>query len=59
MWGFGGEDYMSNIKKVFNGCERGGKGANRPKEDEGIGHSKLKRMGMMGKWMEVETQFGI
>jgi len=40
-------------------CKLGGKGANRPKEDEGISHNKLKRMGMMGRWMEVETQLGI
>ncbi len=40
---------MTNTIKVFNGCDdRGGKGANKPKEDERTGHSKLKRMGMMG-----------
>jgi hypothetical protein len=30
-----------------------------PKKDEVISQSKLRGMGMMGKWMEVGTQLGI
>ncbi len=49
-----------NTGKTFNGCgEQGGKGANRPRKDEGTSHSKLRRMGTMGEWMEAKTQLGI
>ncbi len=35
------------------------KGAHKSREDERIGQSKLRGMGMMGKWMEVGTELGI
>jgi hypothetical protein len=60
MWGHKGEDYKIDITKTPSGCgEWGEKKANGPKEDEGIGQSKLKGMGMMVKWMETRTQLGI
>jgi len=56
MQGHKGEDLITNIGKSPSGCgRRGEKKANELREDEGIGWSKLGRIGMMGKWMEVET----
>jgi hypothetical protein len=47
---------MVDIREALNGCGgEGGKRVDRPKEDEGTVRSKLKGMGMMGKWMEVRA----
>ncbi len=35
------------------------KRAHKLREDERIGQSELKRMGMMGKWIEVGMELGI
>ncbi len=57
MWGRGG---TTNKGEALSGCgEQDGKGANKPKKGEGIGWSKLKKMGMLGEWMEVGTHLGI
>ncbi len=49
-----------NVGKTLNGhCGRSGKSANGPKEDERTSQSKLKRVGMMGGWMEAGAQLGI
>jgi hypothetical protein len=51
---------MTNIEEVFCGCgKQKGKKANGPKKDEGTSQSKLGRMGMMGRWMEVRAQLGV
>jgi hypothetical protein len=48
------------LKKTFNGHGGwSGKSANGPKEGEKTSWSKLRRMGMMGGWMETRTQLGI
>jgi hypothetical protein len=45
-----------DIRVALNGCgEWGGKKADEPKKDEGINQSKLRGMGMMGKWMEIRA----
>jgi hypothetical protein len=45
-----------DIGEALSGCgERGGKRADKLKEDEGIGQNKLRRMGMMGIWMEIKA----
>ncbi len=60
MWGHARKDHMTNIGKILGGCgKQSEKGADKPKKDERIGWSKLRRMGMMGKWMEAKTQLGI
>jgi hypothetical protein len=60
MWGCRREDPTTNIRKVHSGCgEQNRKGFDGRRKGEGIGRSKLKRMGMMGKWMEVGTHLGI
>lgn len=38
---------------------QGEKRVDGPKKDERTGQSKLSRMGMMGRWMEIGTQVGI
>jgi hypothetical protein len=44
---------MLDTRKLLSGCGgQGGKRVNRPRKDERIDRSKLKRMGMMGEWME-------
>jgi len=51
---------MIDIGQTPNGC--GGwseKRANGPRKDEGTCRSKLRRMQMMGKWMEAKAQLGI
>jgi hypothetical protein len=51
---------MTDTKETLSGCgEQGGKGANRPRKDEKTSQNKLRRMGMMGGWMEDGTQLGI
>jgi hypothetical protein len=51
---------MTDIRKVLNGCgKQSEKGPDTPREDEKTGWSKLRRMGMMGRWMEAGTQLGI
>ncbi len=58
--GCGGEDYMTDTRETPSGCdEQGGNRADGLKEDERISWSKLRRMGMIGEWMEVEAQLGI
>jgi len=53
------EDYTTNTKKTPNGCgEWDKKGANRLKKGEGSGW-KLKKLGMMGRWMEAKAHMGI
>lgn len=60
MWGHEGEDCMINIRKAPSGCgEWDGKKVGGTKMGEGISRSKLRRMGMMGEWMEVRTRLGI
>jgi hypothetical protein len=51
---------MTDIGKKFSGGgKRSEKRANEPKDDERIGWSKLRRMGMMSRWMETIKQLGI
>jgi hypothetical protein len=53
-WSQRRKDCMTNIGKILNGCGKwGGKMANGPKKDEGTSWNKLRRVGMMGGWMEV------
>jgi hypothetical protein len=60
MLSHGWKDHMMNTRKFPNGCGKWGrKRVHRLGEDEGIGQSKLRAMGMMGKWMEVGTKLGI
>ncbi len=60
MLGHGGKDRMTNTWEGLNGCgKRDGKGSNGPKKGEGTSWSKLKRMGIMGKWIEVGAHLGI
>ncbi len=60
MWGCRREDPTTNIGEVHSGCsEQNRKGFDGRRKGERIGRSKLKRMGMMGKWMEVGTHLGI
>jgi hypothetical protein len=59
MQGHGRNNCTMNAREAFSGCgRRGWKRADGPNEDEGIGQSKLRRMGMMGGWMEVKIQLG-
>jgi len=45
-----------DIRVTLSGCgEQGGKRVDEPKEDEGTSQSKLKGMGMMGKWIEIRA----
>jgi hypothetical protein len=45
-----------DIREALCGCGgQGGKRVDKLKEDEGTTRSKLKGMGMMGKWMEVRA----
>jgi hypothetical protein len=47
---------MTYTKKAPIGCgKQGGKGANEPRKDERTSRNKLRRMGMMGRWMEDGT----
>jgi hypothetical protein len=56
MQGHGREDHMTDMGEVLNGCgKQDGMKVDKPKEDEGIGRGKLRRMGMMGRWIEVGT----
>jgi hypothetical protein len=49
-------NYNIDIREASSACgEQGGKRVDGPKEDEGIGRSKLGGMGMMGRWMEVRA----
>jgi hypothetical protein len=60
MWGHEGEDCVTDIGKALSGC--GGRGEKRLgglRKDEGTSQSKLRGMGMMGKWMETRTQLAI
>jgi hypothetical protein len=51
---------MMDAREAFCGCgERDRKRANEPKEGEGIGQGELRRMGMMGEWMEIGAHMGI
>jgi hypothetical protein len=53
-WGCKGKDRTTDMKEAPSGCgEWNGKGANGPREGEGTSQSKLRKMGMMGGWMEV------
>ncbi len=50
MQGHGGEDCTMDMGEAPSGCgEWNEKGANKPKEGEGIGQNKLGGMGMMGR----------
>jgi hypothetical protein len=45
-----------NFRKIPNGCDKqGGKRADGLKEAKGTNWSTLGKVGMMGKWMEVES----
>jgi len=47
-----GEDRMTDIRRTLCGCgKQNGKWVDKPKEGEGTGRSKLRRMGMMSKWI--------
>ncbi len=51
---------MMDTRKILNGCgKEGEKWADGLKEDEGTSQTKLRRMGMMGEWMEVGSQLNI